>query len=513
MLEGFRDQFANQIAFAKDVGDFRRAETFVLDAIKNNPQLSDELVGMALQAKARIADFVEAEQLRIANDRIAGRVEQAAVASTRAIYAGAGWAVENEPIEVSEQLPNGQVITRKVSPNERMAASMDAVAQQVYAEEYDAVAAGQPGVPEQVLQQQASRRAIPRMAQMFGKVSQKYAPWESLLRAGTSVGEITITADGKTQVPPTAIEAVRVYESLKFGDPTTAAKYAGDNAAWYESVLEKKREPGIGNDTAKAIAAADLSRRLPRADVQELSASDIKRAAKGIDGIEDENYLEVTPIIRREYERMARTGTPPEVAKTRAVELAKSRVAVVNGRVVHAGNRILPPGPYGSFQKSAEAAIDFLAKQNPNVGSGDEALDWKKVRVSIDQNTGRVMLLNDLNQPVEVKDAPASLEDLTALAIRSKQSEIIYESKPAKAERNKSSITSQLARWWDTRVARPMGAPERDPRVSDKEQDRLDSVKYGRIGDAVNELVGNDGAVAEWWDERVARPTLPPEAR
>jgi hypothetical protein len=123
------------------------------------------------------------------------------------------------------------------------------------------------------------------------------------------------------------------------------------------------------------------------------------------------------------------------------------------------------------------------------------------------------MLLNDLNQPVEVKDAPASLEDLTALAVRSKQSEIIYESKPAKAIRNKSSVTNQLARWWDTRVARPMGAPERDPRVSPKEQERLDSVKYGRIGEVVNDLVGNEGAVAEWWDENVARPTLPPEAR
>lgn len=494
MLEGFRDRFANQIAFAKNVDDFRKAETFVLDAIKNNPQFSDELVGMAQQAKSRIADFVEAEQLRIANGRIAGRVEQATAASTRAIYAGAGWAVENEPIEVSEQLPSGQVITRKVSQNERMTASMDAVAQQVFAEEFDTVASGQPGVPEQVLQQQASQRALPRLAQMFGKMSPKYAPWESLLRAGASVGEITVTADGKTQVPPTAIEAVRVYESLKLGDPTTAAKYAGDNAPWYESVLEKKREPGIGNDTAKAIAEADRARRSPRADVKELNAAQLKSAAMEIEGVVDANYLNLTPVIRAEYERLARGGVPADIALTRAKELAKARVAVVNGQVVHSGNRILPPGPYGSFQKSAEAAIELLASANPEIGSGEDRLDWKRVSIALDQDTGRVFLQNSDNLlPVQVEGGPQSLEDLTMLAIRAKRAGIVAASMPSKLT--------------------PMQQAYYDGKGIDRQAIRNAPGPTRLVGDAATGAANAALDFGRWWDARVARPTLPQGTR
>lgn len=476
--EGFQDRFSADLANAtrldntNTLADLRNIEQYLGNAMEKNPGWSSRLLAPLTATRERISNYVDQVQVQEAQQSVMRQQQVYNDEATLAYLSGNGYAVGMNGAEFAASTPDGRVVTAKQSANETRDAAMNGAVATIIGEELSRVAQDPSrSTPEQ--QQQAYMAALPRLAvQVFAGAPNKYQPIESLLQAGANVDAAAFTEGGG--VPTRSLEAVQHYLALERGSPDVAKKYAGDKADFYESIKYLMQQPGIGNDPAKAIQE-HLRIRQSNIRVPELPARDLKSSIEnGIDDIDGNNYHLVAPSVSKRRDHFIRSGMAPDQALERAIEVEKSRVAVVNGVPIMAGSRILPPGPYNDFKKSAEAAIDYLRQRYPEVRSGTDPVNWDKVFLSMDQTSGKTVLVSELGLPVDLPpgDQINTLDDITTLAIRANRQGIIERAnRPREMTKSDGIPWSQVpgkfifealpaaGRWWDNMARNTRGQP------------------------------------------------------
>jgi hypothetical protein len=491
--EGFQDRFSADLANAtrldnaNTLSDLRGIEKYLGDAVEKNPGWASRLLAPLTATRERIGNYVDLVQVQDAQQSVIRQQQVYNDDATLAYLSGNGYAVGMDGAEFAASTPDGRVVAVKQSANETRDAAMNGAVATIISEELSRVAQD-PSLSTPQQQQQAYMAALPRLAaQVFAGAQNKYQPIESLLQAGANVDAAAFTEGGG--VPTRSLEAVQHYLALERGSPDVAKKYAGDNTDFYESIKYLMQQPGIGGDPAKAIQE-HLRIRASNIRVPELQARDLQSSiTSGIPDIDGENYFLVAPSVSKRRDHFIRSGMAPSLALTRAIEVEKSRVAVVNGMPIMAGARILPPGPYNDFKKSAEAAIDYLRQRNPEVRSGTDPVNWDKVFLSMDQTSGKTVLVSELGLPVDLPpgDQINTLDDVTLLAIRAKRDGIIAATKPSKLT--------------------PMQQAYYDGKGIDRQAIKNAPSPLRLLGDAA---VGTTNAAVDfgrWWDTRVAIPS------
>lgn len=472
-LEGFDDAIALKLSRARTMEDARSIESFVTDAIEKNPDFAGELLPRLNSVRGELETFANNQMRQLGEQSLDTRANSLRGELSAIVASGNGYSLSSitEPIVLSEQLPNGEVVTRSISPSEARTQAVNGAMESIATDWYTELRVGSPNAPEAEVIAEARRRALPEQIKAAaGLDSAKYQPWESLLLAGANADSIVFNKDGLPQVPERSIQAVRQYASMKAVSPEIAAKYAGPGGDFYEGVLEQMKEPGIGNDVTKAIGEHVRISRMPKAYVQPLKPEDLKSMAEEIEGVTDENAHLVTPGLNSRYERYVRMGMSPDKARSRAVEIEKTRAVEINGSIMRPESRVLPPGVYGSFKKTAEAAIDLMKQRFPNARAGTDPVDWSKVSMAMDPATGKITLLSELLQPLDIPldDQPQSVQDILSLGRRAKLDGVMQRSNRPREMTKAGSIPwsavpgkaftewmPNAAKWWDERVAKP----------------------------------------------------------
>lgn len=461
---------------------YQRATTW-LDKVRGTmarqPEKATELNALENQLKATV-DSIDTKRQRIEVNKSHATQEESIMKSALSTYtSGNGWMVPDSAV-TRVVLADGSVSERTVSGLRQKAQEL-AISSAKTTEQKVALASGD---------------------------ENPYQPWKALFDVGTNAGDMQFTKDGKPVVNERSIAALSLYADVSAYNPEVARKHAGKNAEWYESVLEIMREPGIGNDPAKAISEQVRRSGLGTADVPAYTPENAKQDAQKIDGIDDSNYFEVAGVLRSTYTRLVRSGVSPERAREISVSMAGSQVQVVNGHTFFAGEHATPPGAYGSFKDTAEAYLDWLKQEHPNVRAFNEPVDWDSVRFSMNQKTGKITLVSEFNQPLDipVSQREFNVTKLLALAAQAKKNGIVARaSKPKEMRKYDNGPNSipwskvpgaavvglrDFANFWDERIAKPSVAKP----IS---FENFPIPARGPIDDALQ-------AAGQYWDKNVA---------
>ena len=435
ILEGFRDSFSLDISKAKTASDYESVRGRIGSAMEKNPDFADELLGDFQSASRMAEQFAEREAVAVATQKNQQDVQRINMSNVSAMRSGNGYLVGLQPITVETPSYGGDTIRTTLSGEQQRAIAIEGAYGTELGEQLAALGVTDMAQVTPTVRRQAELNALPPLAAgAFAGATNKYQPIAAELQAGANVDAAAFTDGQLSGVPERSIRAIETYDALKRGSPEVARKYAGDNTDFYESIKYLMQQPGIGNDPAKAIQE-HLRIRKANIKVPELPARDLQsEITSGIKDINNENYHIIAPSVSKRRNYFIRSGMMPNDALTKAVQVEKSRVAVINGVPLLAGARILPPGPYNDFKKSAEAAIDYLRQRNPEVRSGTDPVNWEKVSLQMDQESGKTVLVSELGLPVDLPpgDQINTLDDITALAIRRKRQGIMEATKPSK---------------------------------------------------------------------------------
>lgn len=214
----------------------------------------------------------------------------------------------------------------------------------------------------------------------------KYEPWQKMLAVGASAADSAKFQTGDTKaetaISPNTVKGVQLYTSIAAFNQTLADKYAGENADFYRDVSKQMRVAGVGSNINEAVQQVVLQRQNASGKALGLMDNEYKSIASDYD---TRNSGEVAMFVNMESERQQRMlGKNKADAVDSAKEIAKGQFVTINGFSTRTYNTQLPPGVYGSTDKTFSAVVGDIARRN-NVESKDLA-------VRINPQDGTVLL-------------------------------------------------------------------------------------------------------------------------
>ena len=403
LLSGFDDEIAGMLYKSDTLGDYRKVEATVVAAMEHNPDLRSELFDTLNRVRGRIDQYADKQTRLQLNDALNANM-QSQLTQAKALYVGGE----------GYKIPETTVATATVG---------DAVDQK-----------NVPGFRRMVQDAAMSDPAVPFVdkLKMLAGDADKYEPFVNLIRAGSNVGEVTFDKEGKLIVPERTVSAIELYAEMRTHQPELALKYAGESAPFYEGVLELQRE--VGGDPRKAVAEYVRREQSVKADAIPYTDDKLRSDAKTIDGINNENYPLVAARIRSRYNKLQQSGTPAERARELSIKMTAGEVKVVNGHPMFVGDRQTPDGVYGSFTDTATAYIDYLKTKHKDVRAFDDPVEWDGVRMNMNQLTGVITLVNELNQPlnIPIQEREFRVDELLKYAENAKKEGVLTRSKMPK---------------------------------------------------------------------------------
>jgi len=344
---------------------YQRAATWldkVRGTMERQPEKATELNGLQNQLES-IVNSIDTKRERMQIEQTHASNMDSVLQSARNAYkAGNSWAIEDKATS-RVQLSDGSVNEKSITGLRKMAQEAEF----------------------------ASAKTFNEQAALAQTDSLKYEPWTRLLDAAALQADAAmfVSSDPTKQsaIAKTTIDGVSLYMSLAAYNPELANKYAGDNADFYQSVAQATRMTGIGNNVEAAVQHVVAQRKNSGGRAIEIGDREL---APIVSDVDTRNGMEYASYVAAEAERQQRVlGKPKGEAVEAAQELAKSQWMKVNNFSVRTYGSVLPPGVYGSAEKTFEAVVSDIASKH--------GMKSEDVSLKIDPANGAVVLWDYAN--------------------------------------------------------------------------------------------------------------------